>query len=119
MGFRDPRSPSHGCPDLRFITSPHPLSPNPATQQRREKTSVPKRSVPRAGASPAVLHPPQAAGGGPTSPAGPGGGAATPGAPEGDAGHGGRFQQRSSPSPGPAGCPGNRVSEAWPQVGRD
>lgn len=99
-----PQVSSPQCPHLRFITSITCCL----------QTGPPSRggSVPRARASPAMLPPLQAAGGGPASPAGPGGGDATPGAPEGDAGHGGRFQQRSRPPPGPARCPGNQVSEA-------
>lgn len=99
--LRDPGSPL--CPDLRFC--------RPPSRVERNSSALEVQSL-EPGQAQLCFHPtPQAAGGGSASPAGPGGGDATPGTPEGDAGHGGRFQQRSSTAPGPAGCPGNRVSE--------
>ena len=92
------------CPDLRFC--------RPPSRVGRNSSALEVQSL-EPGQAQLCFHPtPQAAGGGSASPAGPGGGDATPGTPEGDAGHGGRFQQRSSAAPGPAGSPGNRVSEA-------
>lgn len=100
------------CPELRFIASPtRCLQIRPPSRGGR-KPRCPRGQSPEPGPARLCFRSPQAAGGGPASPAGPGGGDATPGAPEGDAGRGGRFQQRSSPAPGPAGCPGNRVSVA-------
>ena len=99
------------CPDLRFCRPPSRVGRNSSTLEVQLLDAW-QAQLCFSSHSPPLPPSLQAAGGGSASPASPGGGDAAPGTPEGDAGHGGWFQQCSSPAPGPAGCPGNRVSEA-------